>query len=232
MHIKCSNDGLSIIRTRRTRGRAPFATAPASRSPRFLQRPVRVAAHAKSALQKFPKQLQHLRGLFYRQVAQALGHLPDVGYVNVLKTADGVNRTYHIPANGHSASNSSWTNATNESYLAWEWEITFVTRAGDLPLMAAVWSDGRTSLAQDDGFEVAARSTQLTCASCQAFPSGSWSATAEAVVGSRMEVRYRQQTKVKCCRGSNETRMKQRKHLTYFSHGLPPPPPVVHSRSQ
>ncbi|CAM9173076.1 unnamed protein product, partial [Hapterophycus canaliculatus] len=122
------------------------------------------------------------------EVAQALGHLPDIGYVHVLKTADGINRTYQVPAKESSTSNSSWTNATTETYSAWEWEITFATRAGDLPLMAAVWSDGRTSPAQKDGFELTGRSTRMTCGSCEAFPSGSWPATAEAVVGHRMEV--------------------------------------------
>lgn len=145
----------------------------------------------------------HPNGLSYGQVAEALGHLPDFGHVNVLKIADGVNRTYEVPANESSASNSSWTYATFETYLAWEWEITFVTRVDDVPLMAAVWSEGRTSSAQDGGFGGMGRSTRLICGSCEDFPSGSWSATAEAVLGHRMEV--------KCAAGTNSRALK-----TYF----------------
>lgn len=107
-------------------------------------------------------------------MAQALAHLPDIGYIRVLKTSDGTNRTYSIPSND-----------TVDTYAVWEWEVTFVTKGGDLPLMAAVWWDGRTSTGQDDSF---GRSARLTCASCEPFENGTWSSTAEAVVGNRMEV--------------------------------------------
>lgn len=68
-----------------------------------------------------------------------------------------------------------------------------MTKAGDLPLMAAVWADGRTLPGQDEGFEMTGRAARLTCRSCQAFPSDSWSSTAESVLGLRMEVRHSQQ---------------------------------------
>lgn len=110
------------------------------------------------------------------QVAEALGHLPDVGYVQVLKTADGTEQNY--TANG-----------TVGTFFKWEWKVTFVTEAGDQPLMAAVWSDGRTLRGQDDGFEVSGRAARLTCSSCEAFGSSSWSSSAEKALGLRMEVR-------------------------------------------
>lgn len=127
----------------------------------------------------------------YRQVATALGHLPDVGYIEVLKTANGTNRTYTVPANESVATtNFSLANDTEHIFWVWEWEVTFVTKAGDLPLMAAVWSDGRTLPGQDEGFEMAGRAAHLTCGSCRAFASDSWSSAAEAIVGLRMEVRH------------------------------------------
>lgn len=119
----------------------------------------------------------------YRQVAEALGHLPNVGYIHVLKTADGTAQTYTIPAD------VSGTSDTVEAFSVWEWEVTFVTKAGNLPLMAAVWSDGRTLPGQDDGFELSGRAARLTCETCAAFGSASWSSTAETIVGLRMEVR-------------------------------------------
>lgn len=118
-------------------------------------------------------------------MAQALAHLPDIGYVRVRKTSDGTNRTYSIPSNDSSTSTSISTNGTVEIYAVWEWEVTFVTKGGDLPLMAAVWWDGRTSTGQDD---FVGRSARLTCASCEPFENGTWSSTAEDVVGNRMEV--------------------------------------------
>lgn len=141
---------------------------------------------------KHPKPLNAYPGydLLYRQVATVLGHLPDVGFVEVLKTADGTNRTYTVPANESLATtNSSLANDSVQTFSVWEWEVTFVTKAGDLPLMAAVWSDGRTLPGEDEGFEVTGRAARLMCGSCQAFPSASWSSTAEASLGLRMEVK-------------------------------------------
>lgn len=117
----------------------------------------------------------------YWQVAEALGHLPDVGYIHVLKTADGTAQTYTVPPDVLGASD------TVETYSVWEWEVTFVTKAGDLPLMAAVWSDGRTLRGEDDGFELSGRAARLTCGTCAAFGSA-WSSNAESIVGLRMEV--------------------------------------------
>ena len=117
------------------------------------------------------------------QVAEALGHLPDVGYIRVLKTADGTALTYTISAD------LSGTSDTIASFSVWEWEVTFVTKAGNLPLMAAVWSDGRTMPGQDDSFELSGRAARLTCGTCTEFGSGSWSSAAETIVGLRMEVR-------------------------------------------
>ena len=118
----------------------------------------------------------------YWQVAEALGHLPDVGLIHVLKTADGTEQTYAIPAD------VSGTSDTVENFSVWEWEVTFVTKAGNLPLMAAVWSDGRTSPGQEDVFELSGRAARLTCGTCAAFGGASWSSTAETTVGLRMEV--------------------------------------------
>lgn len=117
-----------------------------------------------------------------RQVAEALGHLPDVGYIHVVKTADGTDQTYTVPTD------VSGTSDMVETYSVWEWEVTFVTKTGNLPLMAAVWSDGRTLPGQDDGSELSGRAARLTCGTCATFGSASWSSTAETIVGLRMEV--------------------------------------------
>ena len=122
------------------------------------------------------------------QVAEALRHLPNIGYVSVLKVADGSNRTYTVSGNGSSANNTSWTADGAATFLVWEWEVTFVSNAGDLPLLAAVWSDGRTLPGEGEGFGARGRAGRLICGSCQMFPSDSWPSTAEATVGLRMEV--------------------------------------------
>ncbi|CAM9858265.1 unnamed protein product, partial [Ectocarpus sp. 8 AP-2014] len=83
---------------------------------------------------------------------------------------------------------STPSNGTVETYAVWQWEVTFVTKGGDLPLMAAVWWNGRTSTGQDGSFGMTGRSARLTCASCEPFENGTWSSTAEAVVGNRIEV--------------------------------------------
>lgn len=121
-------------------------------------------------------------------MAEALGHLPNIGYVSVLKVADGSNRTYTVSGNESSASSASWTADTVTTFSVWEWEVTFVSNAGDLPLMAAVWSDGRTLPGEGDGFGATGRAGRLKCGSCEVFPSGSWPSVAEATVGLRMEV--------------------------------------------
>lgn len=126
-----------------------------------------------------PAELTNVVRDSYRQIAEALGHLPDVGYIQVLKTADGTEQTY---------TDVSGASDTVETFSVWEWEVTFVTKAGDLPLMAAVWSDGRTLPGQDDGFELSGRAARLTCGSCEAFGGASWSSIAETLVGLRMEV--------------------------------------------
>ncbi len=126
----------------------------------------------------------------YRQVAEALGHLPDVGYIQVEKTEDGTEQAYTVPA----SDDDPGAGETIEPFSVWEWEVTFQTKSGDLPLMAAVWSDGRTLPGENDGFEMMGRATRLTCESCQTFESDSWSATAESIVGLRMEVRQVQST--------------------------------------
>lgn len=131
----------------------------------------------------------------YWQVAEALGHLPGVGYIHVLKTADGAEQTYTVPADA----GVSGASDTVETFSVWEWEITFVTKAGDLPLMAAVWSDGRTSLEQDGGFELSGRAARFTCGSCDAFGGASWSSAAETVVGLRMEVSRCVDVLYRCC---------------------------------
>lgn len=119
-------------------------------------------------------------------MAEALGLLPTVGYVRVLKLADGDNQTYTMSANESAASNASWTTGT---LLVWEWEVTFVSDAGDLPLMAAVWSDGRTLPGSADGFEATGRASRYKCGLCESFPNDSWLSDTEAILGLRMEVR-------------------------------------------
>lgn len=121
-------------------------------------------------------------------MAEALGHLPNIGYVSVLKVADGSNRTYTTSANESSANNASWTTGNTVTFSVWEWEVTFVSNAGDVPVMATVWSDGRTLPGESDGFGATGRASRLKCSSCEVFPDGSWPSTAEATVGLRMEV--------------------------------------------
>lgn len=121
-------------------------------------------------------------------MAEALGHLPNIGYVSVLKVADGSNRTYTVSGNESSANDTSWTADGAATFSVWEWEVTFVSNAGDLPLLAAVWSDGRTLPGEGDDFGTTGRAGRLICGSCEVFPSDSWSSAAGATVGLRMEV--------------------------------------------
>lgn len=104
--------------------------------------------------------------------------------MHVVKTEDGTEQTYTVPADDDAPGSSD----TVETFSVWEWEVTFVTKAGDMPLMAAVWWDGRTLPGQDDDFEDSGRAARLTCGTCAAFGSASWSSDAEAIVGLRMEV--------------------------------------------
>lgn len=121
-------------------------------------------------------------------MAEALGHLPNIGYASVLKVANGDNRTYTASENENSATNASWTTNNSVTFSVWEWEITFVSSAGNLPLMAAVWSDGRTLPGEGEGFGATGRAGRMECGSCEDFPNGSWPSTAEDTVGLRMEV--------------------------------------------
>lgn len=121
-------------------------------------------------------------------MADALGLLPNAGYVSVLKVAHGENQSYTIPANERSTSSASWTDEVIGIYSVWQWDVTFVSAGGDLPLMAAVWSDGRTLPGSNDGFYTTGRAARLTCGSCEAFPNDSWSSTVETAVGLTMEV--------------------------------------------
>lgn len=120
-------------------------------------------------------------------MAEALGLLPNVGYVRVLKHGDGNNLTYTASVNPTINNVSAMTEIVS-TFSVWEWEVTFVTDGGDLPLMAAVWADGRTASGVSDGFEATGRATRRTCRMCEAFANASWSSTAEASVGLRMEV--------------------------------------------
>lgn len=123
-----------------------------------------------------------------KQVAEALHLLPNVGYVQVVKLNDGVNRTYGVVTNDSSSNTTTWTNSTANLYMLWEWEVTFVTDPGDRPLMAAVWSTGRTAPAADEEKESTGRATRRTCGSCKPFPEIYWTSSAEAAVGAVMKV--------------------------------------------
>lgn len=120
-------------------------------------------------------------------MAEALNLLPNVGYVRVLKLSDGENKTYTTSTTGDST-NTTWTSNTTSTYLLWEWEVTFITDGGDRPLMAAVWSTGRTMPALAQGLEGTGRAARRTCTSCDPFPQGDWTSTTEAAVGNRLEV--------------------------------------------
>lgn len=121
-------------------------------------------------------------------MADALELLPNIGYVSVLKVANGDNQSYAIAANESNPNNASWTNEVVGIYSVWQWDVTFVTAGEDLPLVSAVWSDGRTLPGSNDGFYTTGRAARLTCGSCEAFPIDSWSSEVETAVGLTMEV--------------------------------------------
>ncbi|CAM9300749.1 unnamed protein product, partial [Choristocarpus tenellus] len=112
------------------------------------------------------------------EVATALEKLPNVGDVRVTKTVNGEAQPY---AHGSNQTLNSTTNSSLSSlqYWLWEWEVTFVGDGGDLPLLSAVWSLGRTA----EG-----RAVRKRCETCEAFWPEAWPEYAQAAVGSRMEV--------------------------------------------
>ena len=125
-------------------------------------------------------------------MAEALVLLPNIGYVRVLKLADGENRAYRVPSNEIKRNRSSSTSEVAAvMFVVWEWEITFVGGDGtnlNLPLMAAVWSNGRTQPSLDEGKEGFGRPARFVCDLCEAYPNESWPSAAEKAVGPRMEV--------------------------------------------
>lgn len=122
-------------------------------------------------------------------MAGALGLLPNVGYVRVVKLADGDSGSFTLAANETNANTTSSTTEVVTTFLLWEWEVTFISDGGNLPLMAAVWSEGRTLPASGDGFEATSRAARRTCGTCEVFPLDSWPSAAEEAVGLRMEVK-------------------------------------------
>lgn len=124
-------------------------------------------------------------------MAKAITALPSIGDVRVLKISDGEHRTYDSVANeSNSVNSASTTNTTTKTYIVWEWEVTFVCNGPnlDMPLMTAVWADGRTQPRLSEDHEGSDRSARRICDSCEAFPNGSWSSEAETTVGPRIQV--------------------------------------------
>ncbi|CAM9199449.1 unnamed protein product, partial [Discosporangium mesarthrocarpum] len=112
-----------------------------------------------------------------QEVETALNMLPNLGRVRVSRTANGDRRYYTTVSNGT-------IGTSNESYFSfqyWAWEVTFVEDGGDLPMLAAVWSDGRTGTN-------AGRASHRKCSDCVAFWPDTLSDAAQEVVGPRMEV--------------------------------------------
>lgn len=117
------------------------------------------------------------------QVAEALQLLPTVGYVRVLKTSDGEQRSY-TAADNDTSDTFQLANGSTGAYFLWQWDVEFVGNGGDIPLMAAVWADGRAL--RQDGYN--GQASRRTCTTCRSFPRDAWSTNVVTPLGDIVEV--------------------------------------------